>query len=168
MNKVQHVKWCMKQTKLTSEISCPTDLLPSSVGRALVSWSGGPGFNSHCTEGNFWWIFFALPCVKIRQVIWQKRLSWKTQLKSLLITIFFKFKQYQNFNSVFGKTGLCKHDNSNSCVGCRVFLYFGTFSQNLMKRKVQPTVGWACNCSCCCEVLRLYQRWRCTVYLRCG
>ena len=25
MNKVQHVKWCMKQTKLTSEISCPTD-----------------------------------------------------------------------------------------------------------------------------------------------
>ena len=25
MNKVQHVKWCMKQTKLTSEICCPTD-----------------------------------------------------------------------------------------------------------------------------------------------
>ena len=25
MNKVQHVKWCMKQTKLTSEIFCPTD-----------------------------------------------------------------------------------------------------------------------------------------------
>ena len=25
MNKVQHVKWCMKQTKFTSEISYPTD-----------------------------------------------------------------------------------------------------------------------------------------------
>ena len=25
MNKVQQVKWCMKQTKLTSAISCPTD-----------------------------------------------------------------------------------------------------------------------------------------------
>ena len=25
MNKVQHVKWCMKQIKLTSEISCRTD-----------------------------------------------------------------------------------------------------------------------------------------------
>ena len=25
MNKVQHVKWCMKQAKLTSEISCTTD-----------------------------------------------------------------------------------------------------------------------------------------------
>ena len=25
MNKVQHVKWCVKQTKLTSEIFCPTD-----------------------------------------------------------------------------------------------------------------------------------------------
>ena len=27
MNKVQHVKWCMKQTELSSEISCPTDSL---------------------------------------------------------------------------------------------------------------------------------------------
>ena len=25
MNKVQDMKWCMKQTKLTSEISCTTD-----------------------------------------------------------------------------------------------------------------------------------------------
>ena len=47
MNKVQHVKWYMKQTKLTSEISCPKDLLPSSVGRALVPWCRGPGFNPH-------------------------------------------------------------------------------------------------------------------------
>ena len=47
MNKVQHLKWCMKQTKLTSEISCSTDLLPSSVGRALAWWSGGPDFNPH-------------------------------------------------------------------------------------------------------------------------
>ena len=32
MNKVQPVKWCMKQTKLTSEISFPTDsLLAQSV-----------------------------------------------------------------------------------------------------------------------------------------
>ena len=32
VNKVQHVKWYMKQTELTSEISFPTDsLLPQSV-----------------------------------------------------------------------------------------------------------------------------------------
>ena len=31
--------------------------------------------------GNFWRIFFfALPCVKVCQIIWQKRLSWKTQV----------------------------------------------------------------------------------------
>ena len=30
--------------------------------------------------GNFWQIFFVLPCVKICQVIWQKRLSWKTHV----------------------------------------------------------------------------------------
>ena len=36
---------------------------------------------SNPTGGNFWWIFFfALPCLKICQIIWQKRLSWKTQL----------------------------------------------------------------------------------------
>ena len=28
-------------------------------------------------------IFFALPCVKICQIIWQKRLSWKTQLSGI-------------------------------------------------------------------------------------
>ena len=39
------------------------------------------------TGGNFWRIvvfFFALPCVKICQIIWQKRLSWKTQLSWLV------------------------------------------------------------------------------------
>ena len=31
MNKVQHMKWCMKQTKLTSEISCSTDSCPAHL-----------------------------------------------------------------------------------------------------------------------------------------
>ena len=36
---------------------------------------------SNPTGGNFWRIFFLLfPCTKICQIIWQKRLSWKTQL----------------------------------------------------------------------------------------
>ena len=54
MNKVKHVKWCMEQTKLTSEISCPADLLHCSVGWALVSGSGGPGCNPH------WWQFLTI------------------------------------------------------------------------------------------------------------
>ena len=43
MNEVKHVKWCMKQTKLTSEISCPED------PEVLVS---------NPTGGNFWRFFF--------------------------------------------------------------------------------------------------------------
>ena len=31
MNKVQHVKWCMKQTKLTSVISWTTDSCPAQL-----------------------------------------------------------------------------------------------------------------------------------------
>ena len=34
---------------------------------------------SNPTEGQFLTFFFALPCVKICQIIWQKCLSWKTQ-----------------------------------------------------------------------------------------
>ena len=39
---------------------------------------------SNLTGGNFWRIFFAFPCVKICQIIWQKRLSWKTQMLHLI------------------------------------------------------------------------------------
>ena len=35
---------------------------------------------SNPTGGNFWRISFALLCEKICQIIWQKRLPWKTQL----------------------------------------------------------------------------------------
>ena len=35
---------------------------------------------SNSTGGQFLTIFFALPCLKICQIIWQKCLSWKTQL----------------------------------------------------------------------------------------
>ena len=45
MNKIQHVKWCMKQTKLTSEISCPTDSCLAQLVR-----SGGPGFNPNWVQ----------------------------------------------------------------------------------------------------------------------
>ena len=53
----------------------PNRFLPSS----LAPWSRGPGFNPHW--GQFLTIFFALPCIKICQIIWQKRLSWKTQMQ---------------------------------------------------------------------------------------
>ena len=42
------------------------------------------------TEGNFWQFFFALPCVKICQIIWQKRLSWKTQMDTKCDNIWHK------------------------------------------------------------------------------
>ena len=85
MNKVQHVKWCVKQTKLTSEISCSTDSRLAQLVRhwpedleVLVSILG--------TISNHWGqflrnFFFTLPCVKICQVIWTKRPSWKTQVR---------------------------------------------------------------------------------------
>ena len=77
MNNVQHVKWCMKQTKLTSESSCPTD----SCLEIRRSWFQSP-LGAIFDEFFF---FFALPCVKICQIIWQKRLSWKTKLYIIII-----------------------------------------------------------------------------------
>ena len=56
MNKVQHVKWCIKQTKLTSEISCPTD---SCLAQLVRHWTeDSEVLVSNPTGGNFWWIFF--------------------------------------------------------------------------------------------------------------
>ena len=56
INKVQHVKWCMKQTKLTSEISWPTD---SYLAQLVRHWPEDPEvLVSIPTEGNFWRIFF--------------------------------------------------------------------------------------------------------------
>ena len=82
MNKLQHVKWCMKQTKLTSEVFCPTDSCPTQL---VEHQSDDPEvLVSIPTGGNFWQFFFALSCVKIGQIIWQKCLSWKTQLCCVL------------------------------------------------------------------------------------
>ena len=55
-----------------------TECWLSSVGKALAWGSGGPGFKPHW--GQFLTNFFALPSVKICQIIWQKRLTWKTQM----------------------------------------------------------------------------------------
>ena len=56
MNKVQHVKWCMKQTKLTSEISCPTD---SCLAQLVRHWPEDPEvLVSIPTGSNFWRNFF--------------------------------------------------------------------------------------------------------------
>ena len=55
-NEHQHVKWLMKQTKLTSEISCPTD---SCLAQLVRHWPEDPevlGFNPHW--GQFLTIFF--------------------------------------------------------------------------------------------------------------
>ena len=61
----------------------PNRFLPSSVGRALEWRSRGCGFQPH------WMKFltkFILFCVKICQIIWQKRVSWKTQFAALNLT----------------------------------------------------------------------------------
>ena len=56
MNKVQHVKWCMKQTKLTSEISCPTD---SCLAQLVRHWPEDlEVLVSNPTGGNFLMKFF--------------------------------------------------------------------------------------------------------------
>ena len=68
MNKVQHVKWCMKQTKLTSEISCPTDSLLAQLAEHYIDdWSRGCEFKPHWAQ---------------RQIC----LSWKTRSWSNEIT----------------------------------------------------------------------------------
>ena len=55
INKVQHVKWCMKQKKAHSN-----KFLPSTVSRALDWWSGGHGFKPHW-GAIFWWnLFYAV------------------------------------------------------------------------------------------------------------
>ena len=64
--------------KITSEISCPTD---SCLAQLVEHWTDDQEVaGSNPSGGNFWWFFFTLPCVKICQIILQKRLSWKTQL----------------------------------------------------------------------------------------
>ena len=66
------------ETKSTSEISCPTDCCLAQLVR---HWPEDPEvLVSNPTGGNFWHFFFAFPCVNICQIIWQKCLSWKTQL----------------------------------------------------------------------------------------
>ena len=54
MNKVQHVKWCMKQKKLTSEISCPTDscLAQLTDGSRRGNWVRHV---KHVTLQQNWW-----------------------------------------------------------------------------------------------------------------
>ena len=65
--------------KLTSEISYPRD---SCLAQLVRHWPEDlEVLVSIPTGDNFWWIFFALPCVKICQIIWRQRLSWKTQRK---------------------------------------------------------------------------------------
>ena len=57
----------------------PNRFLPSSVGKALTWRSGDPGFNP--PWGQFLTkFFFAVLCMRICQIIWQKCLSWKTQI----------------------------------------------------------------------------------------
>ena len=47
MNKVQHVKWCMKQTKLNSEISCTTDSCLAQLVEHLSDDPESCGFRPH-------------------------------------------------------------------------------------------------------------------------
>ena len=73
------LKWALFVVCTTSHVGLCSFLecWLSSVGKALAWRSGGPGFKPHW--GQFLINFFALPRVKICQIIWQKRLSWKTQ-----------------------------------------------------------------------------------------
>ena len=82
MNKVQHVKWCMKQTKLTSEISCPTDFC---LAQLVEHKSDDQEVMSSNLLGTiFDEFFFGLPCVEICQIISQKRVSWKIRMMPYL------------------------------------------------------------------------------------
>ena len=74
MNKVQHVKWCMKQSSLL----LPNRFLPSSVGRVLDWWSRGCEFNP--TGGNFWQIYFVLCNFRSVRLSDRKCVSWKTSM----------------------------------------------------------------------------------------
>ena len=74
---VQQVKWCMTQTKLTSEISCPTD---SCLAQLVMHWPEDLSWFQTPLWAIFDKSFFALRCIKICQIIWQKCLSWKTQI----------------------------------------------------------------------------------------
>ena len=51
MNKVQYAKWCMKQIKLTSEISFPTDSLLAQLAEHETDDPEAVGSNP--TGGNF-------------------------------------------------------------------------------------------------------------------
>ena len=51
MNKFQHLKWCLKLTKLNSEISCPIDSCLAQCGRALEC-NDQDAMGSNPTAGN--------------------------------------------------------------------------------------------------------------------
>ena len=68
--------WSGAWNKLSSRKKSPAQL--------ISSWFQSP-LGAICDE-----CFFALPCVKICQIIWQKCLSWKTQLIKLCGRIFWK------------------------------------------------------------------------------
>ena len=77
MNKVQHVKWCMKQTKLTSEMSCPTD---SCLAQLAEHWSDDLEVeSSNPTAGQFL-TKFILFCVTLDL---SDRNAYREKLESL-------------------------------------------------------------------------------------
>ena len=72
--------WSGAQNKLSTLQKSPTQQI-SCLAQLVEHWPHDlEVLVSIPTGGNFWWFFFALPCVKICQIIWQKRLSWKTKL----------------------------------------------------------------------------------------
>ena len=91
--------------------------LPSSVGKALAFKIWRSWFQSRL-GAIFDEIFFALPCVKICQIIWQKRLSWKTQwyYNCHQLEFFTNSQRYKNANIVnfilavpLNQQKACKH-----------------------------------------------------------
>ena len=106
------------------------------------------------TGGNFLTIFFALPCMKICQIIWQTRVSWKNPI------VLFKWMRiglsggYRILQSILRKLRLVhvsfswhrftwRYD-AMSCKGCCPKYNFSTFqwsvARTILVKVMSPTI----------------------------
>ena len=110
MNKVQHVKWCMKQTKLTSEISCPTD---SCLAQLVRHWPEDPEvLVSIPTGGNFWRNFFCSSlCKNLSDNLTETPIVKNSTVKYLFYRINCVYLQFQTFLTIINNAFLqCNHN----------------------------------------------------------
>ena len=146
----------------------PNRFLPSSVGKALAWRSRDPG--SIPTGGNFWWNFFALPSVKICQIIWQKHLLWKTQIKPLINIPFFKKSFSRNYScwSTINKCWFHSKDLevnwfNSRCLSLMIRKWFTwqncwqkSFTQDRSLQQMCQSVAWWKLCYLVCSSISIW------------